>query len=285
MSSAPRQATFFEKASTGERAEIVTDGRTIRPVADLLNALVEEVKLTLSEDGLRTTYVDAANVAIGSLHVRPAAFESFDATGEETVGFSTADFRSLISDARMSTRTNDAVELEIDADATLVTIEKEYTETTVRKTDSLLNIDPDSVRQEPDPPALDLPAEATVDVEAFHDVVTGMAHDYVDLAVDDGHLIATSARDAEMGRNKTLADFGAVAAGDDVRSKFSLNYLTDIVAALKKAKVAEVGLSLGDEMPIYLDWERTQETDDGAEEILYSGRFMLAPRLKDGEDR
>jgi proliferating cell nuclear antigen len=279
--SADLQSTFFEKG-TGERVEIETDGRTIRPVARLLTPLVNEARVTVDEHGLSTTYVDPANVALGDIHVKPEAFDHYDATGEETVGLHVDDFQSLAANARMSTRTNDRVDLSIDSDRTLFTVEKEYAGTTVRKTDSLLNIDPDAIRQDPDLPDFDLPVQTTVDVPALADVIENLPSNHARIARDDGHLYITAdGGDTDLGVSKSMADFGPV-DGDDVESTFSLDYLTDIVRALKSAKIDDVQLTLGDHFPLSLAFEHTREDDDGAEQTIIEGEYAIAPRIKDG---
>lgn len=280
--SAELQSTFFDKGN-GETVEIVTDGRTVRPLANLMTAIVDETKVHVSDRGLEMTHVDPANVAMVDLHVHPEAFETFEATGEDTIGLHTEEFQSLVSNARMSTRTNDRVELTVDADKTLVTVEKEYPQTTVRKTDSLLNIDPDSIRKEPDPPALDLPVRASVDVDALHDVLDTFRGDHVALKADDGHLLVTTHEEIDSLVNKSFVDFGDVGATADVASVFSLDYVGDLVAALKRAKVDTVDIRLGEQFPVMLEFEKVAQSGDD-ETTIVDGRLMVAPRVTGGDD-
>jgi len=281
--SAGLQSTFFDKGSSGESVEIETDGRTIRPISHLLNAIVDETKMTVSERGLEMIHVDPANVAMVDLHVYPAAFDTFEVSGEETIGLATDQFRSAVSNERMSTRTNDRVDLSLDADTTLITVEKKYGDTTVRKTDELLNIDPDSVRKRPDPPGLDVPIRATIDVNALHDILNTWPSDYVTIKSENGHLLIHSHDAEDRGISRSFVDFGPIAGEADVSSTFTLGYLLELVAALKKAKVQTVDLKLGDTIPVVFDFERTVD-DDGDAETLYEGSLMVAPRIQDGGD-
>jgi hypothetical protein len=67
-----------------------------------------------------------------------------------------------------------------------------------------------------------------------------------------------------------------VASEDDEggEAAYSLDYVSDIVSALKEAKVDDVTIRWDAEMPIYFEFRRTED-----ETVLYDGEFMIAPRV------
>lgn len=277
------QSHLFGEVSD-DAAAVKSDGRTMRPAMELLTALVDETRLHFDEDGIRATHVDPANVGAGDFHIHREAFDIYDLDAEFTTALNVAKFADTVQNARMSTRTNDVVEFDVDRTRTLTTVHRDYDQTTVQLTNEILNIDPESVREEPNVSTVDQGVQwkADIDIDALHDVVTHVSEDVVDVREREGHLIvgADDGLDDREGDYSVAADFGEIAeplvdnAATGALSKFSMDYLDDMVGALKKAKVTDVSLRWGHEFPAALDFERVED-----ETTLYEGRFMLAPRI------
>ena len=280
---ASAQTRFFETAS-GAAVEIETSGRTIRPLLSIPAALVDEAELTFDAEGIYTAAVDPANVAMVELQAHPAAFEQYDIYGDEdlTVGANLNGYQDALSDARLGKRTDDPVSLDIDGTRLLAETEREYEHTTLSKTEERLNIHPDSVRQRPDMLNLELPYRAEVDVLALTDAISYLPTDYARFSERHGDLVLAAERDSE----EDGSDYATVIKLDDVAepaiedyeegaaSLLSMDYLGDIGAGLDDGKVTSVTVRWGQEFPLFLEFERRED-----KELLYEGRYMLAPRV------
>lgn len=285
MSSQDTQAQLFGEPS-GNSATIETSGRVVRPLMAIPDAIVDEARFHVDSDGIHTKAVEAANVATVELRAFPSAFDGFDVSGDAfTAGLTFNSLTTQLANARMGKATDDAVALEIDGTRTLVETEREYTLTTLTQTNEVLNIDPSTIREEPEIPDLSLPCEATVDVQALVDALDSVnrVSEHAVVRERDGDLIIAGEADDDDGHTGeygTVANFGEVveARGDDAPdgevSKFSLDYLRDMVEGLKAGKVDEVTIAWGQEIPIKLEFQRTID-----EQVAYGGEYMLAPRI------
>jgi proliferating cell nuclear antigen len=139
---------------------------------------------------------------------------------------------------------------------------------------TLALIDPDSIRQEPDIPDLDLPARVVLEGSDIDRAVRAadMVSDHVELIVDaDDEIFRVHAEgdtdnvDLDLGRDD-LIDLEAGAAD----SLFSLDYLKDLNKAIPKD--AEVEILLGEDFPAKFKYEYA----DGAATVTQ----MLAPRIQ-----
>jgi proliferating cell nuclear antigen len=263
---------------TGDAVRIDTSGRVIRPLLAPITALLDEAKLHFDADGLSVTGVDPANVGLLDLHAPPAAFDSYDHDGAVTVGSPVGTLATAVSDARLGKSTDDPVALRLSETSTTVDVTREYDGTTLTQSGEHLNIDPDSIREEPDIPDLDLPATATCSPSAFKAAVQHVdaVADHAVVTAADGQLVIAAEHEDATGQYGTAAQVDVPVDGLDepVRSTFSLDYLTDIARALVKAKVDTVTLRFGDEFPLRAAFERTAD-----ETTLYEGEFALAPRI------
>lgn len=273
---------------TGESVSIQTSGRIIRPALSIPAQLVGEAKLRFDADGLSVVAVDPANVGMVTMDVHPAAFDGYDVRADEEVlvGANLNRLGKNLSNARLGKSTDDPVDLDVDATRTVIEIEREYQNTTVRYAEEMLNIDPGSIRQEPDIPDLELTASATVDVSAFTDAIEHIdnSSDHVVFRTEGDSMILTG-----EGNEDSPSDYGSAVEFDDVDplddedatpfAKYSLDYLKGYADGMKKAKVDEVDLAWGEELPLYIDFERE---DDG--ETLYEATYILAPRLGGADD-
>lgn len=285
------QTTLIGEPS-GENVTVQTSGRMIRPLFELPIALVDECKLRFTDDGLHIEAVDPANVGMLQLDVNAAAFDEYDveATGGIVVGTNLKKLRSNLRNARKGKSSDDAVELAFDQTMTTVEVTREYPRTELTRSSELLNIDPDSIRDEPDVPTLNLAWSAEADLLAFRDAVEHVASisDHIDVREREGDLVMGGIDDSDhIGQYGAVAEFDGVAEATDddadtgAHSKFSLDYVEDFADALKKALVDDVTVRWDQEMPLFIEFERTVETEDG-EQVAYEGKYMLAPRIMDG---
>ncbi|KTG08161.1 DNA polymerase [Haloprofundus marisrubri] len=243
--------------------QAIVSASTLRDALDSVSVLVDECKIRLNEDELAIRAVDPANVGMVDLTLDAAAFESYEADGG-VIGVNL----SRLEDIAGMANTGDLVHLELDEETRKLHIQIEGLSYT------LALIDPDSIRQEPDIPDLDLPA--TIVVEGTHldrgIKAADMVSDHIGLRVDEAdetfHIEAegdTDDVDLELGRDD-LIDLSAGPAD----SLFSLDYLKDMNKAIPSD--AEVTVELGEEFPVKLHYE----FGEGMGHVTY----MLAPRIQ-----
>jgi proliferating cell nuclear antigen len=139
---------------------------------------------------------------------------------------------------------------------------------------TLALIDPDSIRQEPDIPDLDLAAEIVVEGAQIDRGIKAadMVSDHIRLRVDEADeifYIEAEGDTDDVDLALTREDLIALTAGP-ADSLFSLDYLKDMNKAI--ASDAEVTIELGEEFPVKLHY--------GFAEGLGQVTFMLAPRIQ-----
>ncbi|SEA19714.1 proliferating cell antigen [Haloplanus vescus] len=241
----------------------IVSASTLRDALDSVSVLVDECKMRLNEDGLSIRAVDPANVGMVDLSLDAGAFESYEADGG-VIGVNLA----RLEDIAGMGNAGDLVHLELDEETRKLHIRIDGLSYT------LALIDPDSIRQEPDIPDLDLPAEIVVEGNQLDRGITAadMVSDHINLRVDESaetfHIEAegdTDDVDFEMGTD----DLIRLDAGP-ADSLFSLDYLKDMNKAIPGD--AEVTIELGEEFPVKLHYDFA--------EGMGNVTFMLAPRIQ-----
>ena len=139
---------------------------------------------------------------------------------------------------------------------------------------TLALIDPDSIRQEPDIPDLDLPAEIVLEGSQLNRGITAadMVSDHIALRVDpdeEAFYIEAEGDTDDVDLKLDSDDLIDLTAGA-ADSLFSLDYLKDMNKAIPKS--TEVTAELGEEFPVKLHYEFAE----GLGQVTY----MLAPRIQ-----
>lgn len=260
------EAEREESLPTGtvRQFEASIEAGRLRKALDAANAVVDECRIHLDTDGFVIRAVDPANVAMIDEHVAADAFEAY----ETSCGVLGVNLGRLIEVVGMADNDDDLVQFDNDAATRKLGIQVNSVEYT------LALIDPDSIRQEPDIPDLDLPASISIDQaevkRAFR--AADMVSDHINLRVDEqGECFIAAAEgdtddvDLELGRDDLVeATFGPA------NSLFSLEYLKDIRKPIPKETT--VRIQLGEEFPARLAFEMV----DGAVEV----EFLVAPRIQ-----
>lgn len=260
---APTDSDTTESSAEGSSFAMTVQAPVLQDVVDVIKTLVDECKIHLNTDGLSIKAVDPANVGMVSLSLDETACEQYTAPGDSVIGVNIQRLDDIIS---MATA-DDIISLRLSTDHKL-TIEFNSLSYTVAL------IDPDSVRQEPDIPDLDLPA--TVLVEGSHidrgvnasDMVSNHIRFTVSAAEETFQISATGDTD-DVDLTVTDDELISLTAAD-ANSLFDLEYLTDINRALPADK--EVTLRLGDDFPMMIQFSIAN--GEGTVE------FMLAPRIE-----
>jgi len=241
----------------------IVSASTLRDALDSVSVLVDECKIRLNEDELAIRAVDPANVGMVDLTLEAAAFESYEADG----GVIGVNLNRLEDIAGMA-NSGDLIQLELDEETRKLHIHIEGLSYT------LALIDPDSIRQEPDIPDLDLPAEIVLEGAQIDRGITAadMVSDHIRLRVDEAEeafFIEAEGDTDDVDLRLDREDLIDLQAGP-ADSLFSLDYLKDMNKAIPKD--AEVRVELGEEFPVKLHYE----FGEGMGQVTY----MLAPRIQ-----
>ncbi|QSG04264.1 DNA polymerase sliding clamp [Natranaeroarchaeum sulfidigenes] len=241
----------------------IVSAETLKTALDSVSVLVDECKIHLNEDGISIRAVDPANVGMVDLSLDATAFESYEADG----GLIGVNLTRLEDIAGMAD-SGQLIELELDEETRKLHIQIDGLEYT------LALIDPDSIRQEPDIPDLDLPAEVVIEGKDIDRAVKAadMVSDHIALGVDatDDQFYVQAAGDTDdVHLELDDGDLIDLQSGD-AESLFSLDYLKDMNKAI--ANDGEVTMELGEEFPVKLHFEIAE----GSGNVT----FMLAPRIQ-----
>ena len=241
----------------------IVGASTFQDALDSVSVLVDECKIRLNEEELSIRAVDPANVGMVDLTLEAAAFESYDADGG-VIGVNLARLEDIAGMAN----SGDLIHLELDEETRKLHIEIDGLSYT------LALIDPDSIRQEPDIPDLDLASEIVVEGAQLDRGIKAadMVSDHIRLRVDEtdeAFFIEAEGDTDDVNLKLDREDLIALTAGP-ADSLFSLDYLKDMNKAIPSD--AEVTVELGEEFPVKLHY--------GFAEGLGTVTFMLAPRIQ-----
>ena len=243
--------------------QAIVEASTLRDALDSVGVLVDECKIRLNEDGLAIRAVDPANVGMVDLSLDVGAFESYEADGG-VIGVNL----TRLEDIAGMANTGDLVHLELDEETRKLLIRIDGLSYT------LALIDPDSIRQEPDIPDLDLSATIVVEGAQIGRGITAadMVSDHIRLRVDpeaEAFLIEAEGDTDDVNLDLGTDDLIGLEPGR-ADSLFSLDYLKDMNKAIPGD--AEVTVELGEEFPVKLHYAFAE----GLGEVT----FMLAPRIQ-----
>lgn len=234
-----------------------------RETIDAVSALVNECRLHIDENGIRTITVDTSNVAMVSLELEASAFETFVASTAE-IGLDIEKIRSMMAMIGKS----DVVSLELDDDAKKLKISfggYEY---------SITLLDTKTIRRDPNAPNLNLPATFEISGAMFNDAIkaSNMVSDKIMLSVSAETQVFTMNAEGDSDRIKRelSGDDIHYITCNDARSLFSLDYLKDMGKSVSRAE--KVQIRLGNDHPVQFSFEYA----DGKGKIGY----LLAPRIE-----
>lgn len=280
---------------------VETGGDLFKSVTDTVDVLVDECKFRFEDDEASITAVDPANVGMVDLHIPAEAFDAYEVPSSHVVGLNLDRLDTTTGYARKGGNSSDdpgdPVTLEQVGRRIYVRVEPEDRMT---RTGSFMSIDPDSIRQEPEVPSLNLPWEGEVDASQFRDALNEIKKrfDHVRLSPaveesgdatlgeDDGGYLSMYAMEKgekngdryvrEEDEFRTQEKVLSGSGDPDDASLYSMDYLADMADALVKAGFETVNLRLGDEFPLKMEFHESRWG--------ISGEFMLAPRIQSDDD-
>ncbi len=269
-----------ESRSSGSEASTENDGRLratisqepLREFVDGVNAVVDECRLHVEEDGLRVRAVDPANVATVQATLDADAFQSYDAT-EATLGFPFYRLQNVLDLLPNGPK----AELGLNGTDTLRVSVGPYTH-------RLSLVDAEKLRSPPDDFSVDITAELTADRNTFFDAIEYFdefaSHVTFGFNSESGEF--WMAGDGERGDDKgdfvLSEDSLAVEKDGDARAKYSLDFLRNFGRG--SPEYGSVTLRTGNEVPMALRQKIAPE-HLGPEDAVYRGEliYMLAPRI------
>jgi proliferating cell nuclear antigen len=224
---------------------------------------VDECKIHLEEGGLEIRAVDPANVGMVDLTLDSSAFEAYEADGG-LIGVNLVRLQDIAGMAD----SDQLVHLELDEETRKLHISIDGLEYT------LALIDPESIREEPDLPDLDLPATIVIEGRDIDRAVTAadMVSDHIELGVDEDEesfYVKAEGDTDDVHLELDEGDLISLVVGS-ASSLFSLDYLKDMNRAIPAD--AEVTAELGEEFPVKLHFAIAE----GEGTVTY----MLAPRIQ-----
>jgi len=234
-----------------------------------VSTLVDECKMHLTDDGIEIRAVDPANVGMVDLGIGMRAFEQYNTDGG-IIGVNLNQLMDQVTSISNQPMEEIMLDLELDDETRKLHLSGGAMEF------KLALIDPDSLRDEPDLPELDLPGEAILEANWLTQGIdaANMLSDHMTFGVneDDRELYMQAEGDTDdwdltLGeRDAGLIDLTPGAA----HSVFSVDYLKDMKKAMSGD--AEVTMRVGEEFPIIMDFELAEGYVDT--------RYMLAPRVQ-----
>ncbi|HIJ06053.1 MAG: DNA polymerase sliding clamp [Methanomicrobiales archaeon 53_19] len=239
------------------------DADTFRESIDAISALVGECRLHISEKGFSTRAVDTSNVAMISLELDAGAFQSFNAT-ELDIGLDIAKLKNILG----MVGKNDQIDLELDAESKKLAISfKSY-----RYSISLL--DTKTIRKDPNPPSLNLPAVVRVSGETLNSAIkaASVVSDKIALKIEPENslFIMLAEGDTDNIKLELGKDDVEFVQPAEARSLFSLDYLKDMGKVIGRSDTVEI--QLGIDHPVQFLFTIAQD----------KGRvtYLLAPRIE-----
>lgn len=238
----------------------ISNNSVIKDAFDSISRIIDEIIIEINEDGFQVNALDRSHISYVGLKLDKEFFDEFDCKDTERICIDTTEFMQILK--RM--KKNDTLRLSDDENNNIViTLIGDSTRTFKIR---LIDLEYDT----PAPPSINPPCRFEIesnllkdclgDMELFGDVITyRINHDY---------FIAES--NGEFGDSSFKYIHGED-INEEVKSKYSIDKLKDILTASKFSPICE--MLLGNDMPLILRFEL--ETGDG--EL----RFLLAPRLEE----
>ena len=239
------------------------DAEIFRESIDAIAALVTECRVHTQEDMIWTRSVDTANVAMVTLELQSTAFTSFSATGGE-LGLDVAKLKNILA----MIGKGDALTLQLqDNDRKLELSFGGY-----RYSITLLDVN--TIRKDPNPPAVNLPGKAVIPGETLNNAIkaASVISDKIALGIDPESMTFYMEAEGDTDHIKLALSEDELIALNPVkaRSLFSIDYLKDMGRVMARAEKVEIHLSINHPVRFVF------EIADGNGRVDY----LLAPRVE-----
>ncbi len=235
----------------------------MREIVDLLSVLTEEAKLCWGENGLSTTVVDGSHVALMSVTIADACFETYEVEPVE-IGLELGKLRDLLTLAGP----NDLVEIDYDGATGAINVRVGEVHRILRGLDT-------SSMAEPRMPELKFDCRAKLSAERFSRALRAakFVGELVDLSLDKNQMTFSVTVEAGEAVNVRFdaGEMSELIAPKPTQSTYSLQFLEPLSRKLASGLTDEVSLEFQDRYPLRLTWS---SNDGGA-----AWSYFLAPRV------
>lgn len=266
MSKTQQQTIFGTEVR--EVVDIQTTGRVIRPWKQMLSQVSSEWKFELSDSGISVDAVDKANVLAIFTEIDSAAFDAYSLEQETSVGVTESQLGSVLQHARYGKSSDDPISIIADEEQVRSIVTRDFAGADAELTEQMGLLDPGSVREQPDYADLELDMSAELPPQAFVEAIRAMdTSGHIKIANKGGSLVFHQEDDIREGSIEIDCD----TEGTGEFTYFTGSYLEDIANGLSSGLVDDITLKWREEFPLFVEFER---------EDVYSGEYMVAPRLK-----
>ena len=218
----------------------------MREIVDLLSVLTEEAKLCWGENGLSTTVVDGSHVALMSVTIADACFETYEVEPVE-IGLELGKLRDLLTLAGP----NDLVEIDYDGATGAINVRVGEVHRILR------GLDTGSMAE---------PLSRALRAAKF-------VGELVDLSLDKNQMTVSVTVEAGEAVNVRFdaGEMSELIAPKPTQSTYSLQFLEPLSRKLASGLTDEVSIEFQDRYPLRLTWS---SNDGGA-----AWSYFLAPRV------
>jgi len=235
----------------------------MREIVDLLSVLTEEAKLCWGENGLTTTVVDGSHVALMSVTIADACFETYEVEPVE-IGLELGKLRDLLTLAGP----NDLVEIDYDGATGAINVRVGEVHRILRGLDT-------GSMAEPRMPELKFDCRAKLSAERLSRALRAakFVGELVDLSLDKNQMTFSVTVEAGEAVNVRFdaGEMSELIAPKPTQSTYSLQFLEPLSRKLASGLTDEVTIEFQDRYPLRLTWS---SNDGGA-----AWSYFLAPRV------
>lgn len=257
-------ATTTEDSDDEEVLNTIIRAGHLTDALEILQSLAGEAIIHFGDHGIRASVISPSTVAMHNpLEIHEEGFEHIP-DGSFALGVNLERLDDMLSKADSDTPVN----LAFKPATRMLNIQYGGLDA------DLACIDPDSIREEPDDPGVDLPNQFTVESGAWADAIetADLVSDHMILECypESGEVEVRGEGDADDVRWTFDSDdfVGDTKLTENTVSIFSIDYMTRVKKAMPGGEVA---VTVGEEFPVYLEYEIA----DGHGDVV----TMVAPRL------
>ncbi len=246
-----------------EMLRVTAKQQLMREIVDLLSVLTEEAKLCWGENGLSTTVVDGSHVALMSVTIADACFETYEVEPVE-IGLELGKLRELLTLAGP----NDLVEIDYDGATGAINVRVGEVHRILRGLDT-------GSMAEPRMPELKFDCRAKLSAERLSRALRAakFVGELVDLSLDKNQMTVSVTVEAGEAVNVRFdaGEMSELIAPKPTQSTYSLQFLEPLSRKLASGLTDEVSIEFQDRYPLRLTWS---SNDGGA-----AWSYFLAPRV------
>ncbi len=233
---------------------------TLKGIVNIISTLIDEVKFTITPEGMTLKAVDAAHVAMIEMEIDKCAFESYDAESCE-IGLDLDKVKGVLKLASAG----DIIRMEQDDTHGRLVFK-------VGNITRRMNLVDTSTMSDPKVPQLSLTAKISLSVDELQKGIRAAdtISDHITLRAGQGYFELSCEGDTDSVSLRLEGESVKVDTDSDVCSMFPLDYFSNITKAIPSGTM--VGVELDNDYPVKLVFALA----DGNARVNY----LLAPRIE-----